>query len=430
MAEKLLTDAKVRAARGSEKERLLSDGSGLFLRVRATGKDWLFIYSMEGKRRKQGLGSYPEVTLERAREKASLSRSAVADGKDAINATAQAKKAQKAAEAALAARMTVRQLFEAWFSAQVVTHKDGGDRVKRIVEKDVLPTMGDRFADEVTRADVMRLLDRLKARGLRRSVNVLLQILRQMFWYGLAREIIRADPTASIERKDAGGRENERTRILAPEEIAGLASALSKAGVIPSTQDAVWLLLGTCARLGELVKAKWGDFDEAAGTWLIPAENSKNGRPHLVHLSGFAKRHLRSLRAHSGSAVWLYPNPKGTGPMWPSAIQRQFRDRQMSPEKGLKSRNAVPQSLVLKGGTWTCHDLRRTGATMMGELGVRSDVIDRVLNHVEPRKVTRTYQRQELMAERKAAMEILGQRLDLITSKSDNVVVGDFRRAG
>lgn len=418
MAEKLLSDARVRNAKASAKERLLADGSGLYLRIRGQGKDWLFIYSFDGRRRKQGLGSYPDVSLDRARQKAAESRTVVADGRDAVQAAEATKQARQQAELAARGRVTVSQLYSAWHASQIVPrHRDKGAEVARLLEKDVLAVIGDRYADEIRRADLMLIFDAVRKRGVKVTLNKLLQLLGQMFWYALVREIIQADPTAGIERKDAGGKAGERTRTLSEDEVRALSEKLVASGVIPSSRAAFWIMLSTCCRVGELVSARWEDFDLDAGTWTIPAAHAKNGREHLLHLSRFAKSHVLALKASPTSATWLFPNPQVNGPMWPNSLQRQFRDRQIKPENS-KLRNAVPQSLAVLGGVWTCHDLRRTGATMMGELGVRPDVIERVLNHVEPRKLIRTYQRQELLPERKEALARLGERLEFLARKS------------
>ena len=68
----------------------------------------------------------------------------------------------------------------------------------------------------------------------------------------------------------------------------------------------------------------------------------------------------------------------------------------------------------LPGGKWTPHDLRRTAATMMGILGIRPDVIEKCLNHVEQNKIVRIYQRQKLEPEQAEAWRLLGERLELL----------------
>ena len=79
---------------------------------------------------------------------------------------------------------------------------------------------------------------------------------------------------------------------------------------------------------------------------------------------------------------------------------------------------------MLDGGRWTPHDLRRTAATVMGELGVRPDVIEKCLNHTDENKIKRTYQRQVMAPERKAAFDALGARLELLANEqSENVIL-------
>ncbi len=79
---------------------------------------------------------------------------------------------------------------------------------------------------------------------------------------------------------------------------------------------------------------------------------------------------------------------------------------------------------MLTGGKWTPHDLRRTGATIMGNLRVQPDVIEKCLNHTEENKIKRIYQRQELKQEQAEAWRVLGERaVLLLTMDGSNVVL-------
>ena len=88
----------------------------------------------------------------------------------------------------------------------------------------------------------------------------------------------------------------------------------------------------------------------------------------------------------------------------------------------MKNRSKLIDTLILPRGKWTPHDLRRTGATLMGSLGVRSDVIEKCLNHVEQNALVRIYQRQSLEAEQREAWRLLGERLELLATEPKNVV--------
>jgi len=145
------------------------------------------------------------------------------------------------------------------------------------------------------------------------------------------------------------------------------------------SQIAIWLTLATGCRVGELMNAQWSDIDMVARTWHLP--DTKNQRPHTIHLSDFALGKFASLQAYRETVPWLFPNTKSTGPVCVKSFGKQLADRQRPPNKRLMNRTAATDSLMLSGGKWTAHDLRRTAATMMAGLGIGSDVIDECLNH-------------------------------------------------
>ncbi len=427
MPANLLTELKVKNAKTKSGEKLLADGEGLYLRLRPTGKDWLFIFSLDGRRRKQGLGAYPDVTLARAREKADASRALVADGVDPVQHRDTTEAKRKAADAAQAARHTVHTLFEEWHRKEASKRKDKGAEIRRAFEKDIIPTIGRMYADEVKRRDVMRVLDGVMERGVGRYANLLLQYLRQMFRFAALRDIVPGDPTFGLRKKNVGGAEEERTRYLSEAEIAELAAKLPAAKLTPMAEAALWIMLSTCCRVGEISCARWADIVLDAGTWTIPAEIAKNGREHLVHLSDLAARQFETLRSFATNDTWIFPDRTGTNHVCTKTLQKQFRDRQRT--QRMSGRSKALGALALSGGEWRAHDLRRTGSTLMGELGVRSDVIDRCLNHVGDDKLRKTYQHQELIAERMQAFNLLGDRLELLASGKYRKVT-PLRRAG
>lgn len=426
MANKLLTDPKIRNARAAA-QKFLGDGDGLYCRIRPNGKDWLFIFSLNGKRHKQGLGPYPDVGLEAARKKANESRELVAQGIDPRKAKKEREAELLAAKAAQASRHTLRTLFEEWHRKEASKRKDEGEELRRTIEKDVLPTLGDMYADEVKRKHVMKVLDDVKERGAMRIANLILQYLRQMYRYAIKREIVESDPTYALTKKDAGGKETERDRHFPESELRELVSKLPKGKLSKQAEASLWIMLATMCRVGELCRSRHKDLNLEAGTWTIPAEHSKNGKEHLIHLSGLAQAQFEILKKVSTSKAWVMPSRDGKSHLCEKTLQKQYRDRQR--DTSLKGRTKEIATLKLSGGRWTAHDLRRTGATLMGELGIRSDVIDRCQNHVEEKKVKRIYQRQELLPERKDAFRILGERLELLKRhKSSKVVTGKFRK--
>ena len=154
--------------------------------------------------------------------------------------------------------------------------------------------------------------------------------------------------------------------------------------------------------------------------WLI-VEN-KSDRPHIVHLSDFAAGALQEILAIQDHDVWLFPNRTGTEHVCEKTLTKQIGDRQRGdkPPINRRSKTKHANSLTLSGGRWTPHDLRRTASTLMGELGVLDQVIERCLNHTEENKIKRTYQRQQLFAARKDAFALLGRKLEELAGLRDS----------
>jgi integrase len=239
-----------------------------------------------------------------------------------------------------------------------------------------------------------------------------LSLIRQMFRFAVDRDLIEYDPTASIRRSKIGGKDVERDRVLSDDEIKALANQIPDAQMLPSTSIAIWIMLTTCCRIGELIKAEWADVDLKRGTWKIPPENSKNGKPHEIALASFAVAWFKDLKKLTEDSRWCYPNSSGSSPICPKSITKQIRDRQLpSGKEPNKGRSSRAQALILPGGKWTPHDLRRTGATIMTALGVLPEVAERCLNHTEENKIKRVYQRHSYGPEKQEAWDLLGAHI-------------------
>ena len=323
-------------------------------------------------------------------------------------------------------RLTIRQLFDRWAATELTPHqrtdgkrsgrKDGGQYSREQFERRIFPVLGDIAAVDVRKSDLLAILDAVKAEGKLRTCNVLLTDLKQMFHFALAREIVDRNPLDTITKRQAGGAETERERVFSVGEVSALASQLPKANMGVRSELAIWITLATGCRVGELMNAKWSDIDLVAGSWHLP--DTKNQRPHTIHLSEFALAKFASLQACRETTPWVFPNTKSTGPVCVKSFGKQLADRQRPPDKRMKNRTAATQSLILSGGKWTAHDLRRTAATLMASLGIGSDVIDECLNHMIQSRVTRIYIRDRREAEQAKAFEVLGKKLtELVTMK-------------
>lgn len=422
-----LTDRQLQLIKTAKDDLFLNDGGGLYFRVRPSGsKSWLYRYKTGTKTHWFDLGDYPTLTLAESRALAARLTADRRSGIDPVERRQREEEARRTAEAAAkteaarrAARLTVRQLFERWERLELSGRKDGGGEVRRCFEKDVFLVIGEVAAVDVTRTLVAQILDAIVERGARIVARRMLSDIRQMYGFAIARGLVEHDPTSHMKRDDFG-KKVERDRILSESEIKELQAKLPVARLLRTTELAIQLMLSTCCRVGELSQARWEHVDLGHGTWRIPPANAKNGKEHLIHLSDFAKRQFEWLHEITGHGDWCYPAEHRDGPVCLKSISKQIRDRQRI--TALMNRSKATGVLLLTGGEWTPHDLRRTGATLMGNLGVRPDVIERCLNHVEPNRLVRTYQRQRLEEEQREAWRLLGQRLAILTSGADNVI--------
>jgi integrase len=443
----------------------LHDGGGLYLRKRETSALWYLRMTDPSTGAQQWhrlfpddpAGGYPHRSLADARSEARRMwdlRSSGVDPRAHRDRQIQARKDLDAStELEAQRRLSVRALFERWVATDLqprvradskrMGRKDGGQFTRDQFERRVFPKLGNVAIDDVRRADLLEVLDGAKQEGKLRTANVLLTDLKQMFRFALARDLVTRNPLETVLKRDVGGASVERDRVLSTSELECLASALPASGLTDRYVAGVWLVLATGVRAGELLGATWcgsdsdmaelksaaeagavklGVADLAAGQWHIL--ETKNQRSHTIHLSDYAVKQFERL-AQFREAIpgdpnqpcpWVFPNASGTGPVGVKSFGKQLADRQRPPERRLKHRSRDTEALLLPGGRWTAHDLRRTAATLMAELGFGGDVIDECLNHMIESRVRRVYVRDRRVADQARAFNALGARLEVLSA--------------
>jgi integrase len=321
--------------------------------------------------------------------------------------------------AAKDARMTVRGLFDLWLCTDLKKRQDRGSEALRAFEADVFPLIGEVAAADVTKAHIQRIIDTMLTRGVKRMTERVFSDLRQLFGFAMDRDHIEADPTARIKKYKIGG-SVERDRVLSEAELIELFKRLPLSGLVESSQCALIIQLSTITRIGEVLGARWEHVDFERRFWTLP--ETKNGKRHTVHINDIALRQFEALRQHTGLTEWVFPASRLNGPVCSKTVTKQVADRQRGNVEPMSGRSKQTDSLALAGGQWRPHDLRRTGATLMAELGVLPEVIERCLNHTEQSRVKRTYQRAQYEAPMRDAWQRLGERLALLADKPGNVV--------
>lgn len=407
-----LTDKEIKQLKGGKKERVLNDGAGLYLRVYPSGrKEWRFRYKMNNVPKWFFLGSYPYLSLADARLKAHEQKANVRNGLDPAELKKESDRVEKEALARQKSRITIQELFNRWVQFDIGKRKDNGKEVIRCFQKDILPTIGGLAAEDVNKGHIAVIVDTCLSRGSDRMAKVILSLIRQMFRFAQDRDIVDIDPTSSIRKHKIGKPDSLRDRFLTDEEITELGQKVELAGLNEATKIAIWIALATGCRIGELIKSRWAEIDLEKRTWLVTPENSKNGKQINIHLSNFALTQFKKLSQIQPKSPWAYPNRTNKGHLDTKTITKQIGDRQSSSKTQLSKRTKHSTALLLKGGKWTPHDLRRTAATTMTALGVLPDIADRCLNHLEQNKIRRTYLQHSYTKEMVVAWDLLGDHL-------------------
>lgn len=414
--------------KATDKEQQIADGGNLYIRIRPIADggaiSFRFRYRFEGKHTWLNLKS---TTLAGARAERDECEALLKTGVDPnLERTLKKERIrqqqldEQEALAKIKARVTVNDLFIRWRDTDLINRKDLKEIV-RMFNKDVLPVLGDLFVEDVRKGHITQVTDALLVRGVAHLARNILKLMRQMFRFAVDRDVIEFDPTSSLGITKTTTKPTERDRILSEVEIRALARQLPNAHLLMSTECAIWIALSTLCRIGELSKAKFSDLDLELKTWTIPEVNSKNGKAHTIYLSDFALEHFTALKDIAQSDTWIFPNRGNANHVCEKSITKQIGGRQT--ENILSNRSQHNQALVLIGGKWTPHDLRRTGATLMGDLGIAPDVIEKCLNHTEENKVKRIYQRQKLETEQAEAWQVLGKHLTLLANTDASNVV-------
>lgn len=435
-----ITQKQLEALKPTDHGKRLADGESMFGIVRAVKNapeavsvDFEWRYSFGGKVRQMRIGSWPRSTLKALRTERDRIRAELKSGIDPL-ANKQAKRLRRQADqieakqqqinrlqelAARDARITIRGLFNLWQQTDLRKRKDGGSEALRAFEADVFPLVGDMAAADVTKAHIQSIIDTMLARGVKRMTERVFSDLRQLFGFAMDRDYIEVDPTARIKKHKIGG-SVERDRVLSEPELIEFFKRLPDSGLVKSSQSALLIQLATITRIGEVLGARWEHIDFERRQWTLP--ETKNGKRHTIHLNEIALTQFEALRQHTGLTEWVFPASRMNGPVCPKTVTKQVADRQRGNDQPMSGRSKKTDSLTLAGGQWRPHDLRRTGATMMAELGVLPDVIEKCLNHVEQVKVKRIYQRAQYEAPMREAWRVLGERLELLRSKPENVL--------
>jgi integrase len=376
---------------------------GFAIRISETGrKTWIAMYRVSGKLVRETIGTldtFPSVADAR-----DLARQSLQQAQRGINPVAE----RRQQKATAAAPDTLGAVIERYLSEYAVRRMrpDYFKETRRALKVDIVDVIGaDRPIREITRRDIRAALGKIVSRGRAPHASHVLAYTRAWLNWAVAEEIVGNNPAAGIPDPDPRKREDrERDRYLSNDEIKLFWASCGK---IKEPYGSLFrLLLLTGARRDELAHATWSEFDLDKREWTLPRPRSKNDKAHTTHLTPLAIEILEALPRISGDLLFT---ASGRIPVSNFAGACRRLAAEMGP--------GVPH--------FTLHDLRRTIASGMADLGIAEHVLDRVLNHAG-RKVSgtaRIYNRHEYLKERQAALETWSSHVESLARPTPSNVV-------
>jgi integrase len=374
---------------------------GLAVRVAPNGgKTWDLAYRITGagRVRRLSLGRVQDVPLESARRRANELTSAARGGRDLLDEELRTKLEE-------ARRLSVEQLIDLYCRRRVDGRLRTGGEIRKRLLRSLDPVL-QRTAVELRRRDIRPLLDQVAESGTVREAEKRRQTIGAMFRWSLSQDLVELDPTAGLTSYDTGVLKD---RILSEEELPIVWRWAVSGAISAEAADVLRLQILTGARCGEVCGMRVDEFDRETWLWTLPAERSKNKKQRLTPIVGMA-REIVQARLEGVSEGALFRTERGTTLRSVNMGQCLWSRRECLP---------VPK--------FTTHDLRRTVATALVDMGYPLDLVAAVIGHEAGGKETRTlmrhYVRTEQVVRKAHVLTAWDAKVDeLVFGKRDSVV--------
>jgi integrase len=396
MESLVLTDTALRNLRPQAKPYKITDRDGMYVNVAPSGAiTFRLDYRLNGRRETLTIGRYGPsgISLARAREKCIDAKRLVSEG------VSPAQEKQRDKRRILEAK-SFGQFGERWFAESPMADSTRAMR-RAIFERDMLPVLRNRLLHEITADDLRALCAKVKERGAPATAVHVRDILKQIYGFAILHGEKVKNPAdevgpasiASFVPKD---------RSLSPTEIRIMLKQLEHVPTLPTIRLGLKLILLTMVRKSELQDATWDEVDFENAVWTIPKERMKRSKAHNVYLSQQAIDILIALKTCAGNSRYLLPS-------------RYDADAPMSRATFNRVTYAVVERAEKEGlplGPFTVHDLRRTGSTLLNELGFNRDWIEKALAHEDSRSSRGVYNKAEYEAQRRHMLQEWANMLD------------------
>ncbi|MCG3143503.1 MAG: Prophage integrase IntA [Gammaproteobacteria bacterium] len=392
----MLTDIALKRLKPREKPYKVTDRDGMYVTVSPAGTiTFRFDYRISNRRETLTLGRYGPagLSLSAAREKCIAARNTLAQG----HSPARVKQREKRQ---LAAAQTLGQFATKWLDEGPMAESTRTMR-KGIYRREVEPELSNRLLPEVSSDDVRILCLKIKNRGSPATAIHVRDIVKGIYNFANLHGHKVPNPANEVAPTSIATFK-PRERALSPEEIRIAFTLIDKVSFAHIHRLALRMILLTLVRKSELAKAMWSEVDFDKGVWTIPKERMKARRPHSVYLSRQALEIFTALKLMAGSSPYVFPS-------------RYDADVHIAASRLNRVTSQIAEKAKAKGPPlemFTVHDLRRTGSTILNEMGFNRDWIEKALAHERNESSRGTYNRAQYAEQRRHMLQEWAEMID------------------
>lgn len=381
-----LTDIQIRKLNPVEKPKKHTDADGLYLLQNPSGSRlWRMKYRFGGKEKLLAFGSYPEISLKRAREMCREAREKIAEGID-----------PGIKPEAPSAGPTFREMACEWFENMKDKWAPAhAGKVFARLENYAFPVLGNQPLAAISPKMVLDSLRVIENRGARETAHRALSVISQVFRYAVACDKAERDVCADLKGALKPAISKSFATITDPKEIGQLLRAIDAYHGSVIVKSALRLAPYVFVRPGELRMAEWKEIDLDKAEWRIPAAKMKMRQQHIVPLARQSLEILREIAQYTGEGQYVFHGlRKKSGPISDATVLNALR------------------SMGYEQDRMCVHGFRGMASTRLNEMGYNPDWIERQLAHSQGNKIRAAYNYAQWLTERRKMMQEWADYLD------------------
>lgn len=405
MADGKLRDRQIQTAKAGARPKKLSDQHGLHLLIQPGGsKLWRWSYRFHGRQKTISFGTYPPVTLQRAREKHDEARALLADNIDPSAHRQAVKAMERTAE-----KNSFAVVAKEWYDQHEATWSPShAERIWRRMERDVFPLIGSRPISQISAPEILEVLRKIEGRSPETAHRARTNI-GQVIRYGIATARTVADPTKDL--KDALKPVTKRhfPAFTEKADVSEFLRAVDAFKGLAAVGVAMKLAPHLFVRPSELRFMRWSEIDWQAREWRFYMTKVK--REHIVPLSHQVIGMLRELEPLTGGGEYVFPGRDPKKPISDMTLNAGLR------RLGYDTRKEL-----------TTHGWRASARTMLHEiLDFEPEIIEHQLGHAVPDANGEAYNRTKFLPQRRKMMQSWSDFLTGLIG-DDNVIPFEAKR--